>query len=139
MAHVYNTGPQIRKYINSPMLTKLHLKNATSMESKLILVGNYLRSRRSNTELRLQSLEMLTLVKLSRKISTQLALTLQARPTHSLQKLDLLTVKDLLMLTSTLFNTRSTTTSSHSVTPLALKPPVLTLVPLPKTLLSRTT
>jgi hypothetical protein len=83
MAHVYNTGPLIRKYINSPMLTKLHLKNATSTESKLISVGNYLKSRRLNTELRLQSLEMLTLVKLSRKISTQLALTPQARPIHS--------------------------------------------------------
>jgi hypothetical protein len=139
MAHVSSTGPQIRKYINSPMPTKLHLKNATSMESKLISVGNYLKSRRLSTELRLQYLEMLTLVKSLRKISTQHALTPQARPINSLPKLVLLTVKDLSTLTSTLFNTRSTTTSSHSVMQLALKPPVPTLVLLPKTPLSKTT
>lgn len=43
------------------------------------------------------------------------------------------------MLTSTLFNTRSTTTSLHSVMQLVSKPPVPTLVLLPKTQLSRTT
>ena len=110
-------GLQTKRSTDSHTPMRLLSRNVQSAASKSCSVGKCFLSRQVQVEKRLQSSEMLILVRLSKKISTLHQSTHQASPTISSWSRVLLIHRDSSMWIDTHFSTRSMKTYLLLVTP----------------------